>query len=274
MVDFGPEKFTVFGSTGFIGKNFVRYLRNRGHWVVTPRRNPDTETISCGGDLGHVVFAVGVTGDFRWRPFETVEAHVSRLAQLISVSKFQSWLVLSSARMYDAVPTGAPVNEEALFLVRPSADSLYDLSKLLGEALCLSLPSDNVRIARLSNVYGPGQSKNTFLGAIISELALNNTVQIQEDSKSTKDYVSIDDVCVALEYIALRGKHRLYNVAGGQAISHGELANALEYVSRGRVDFAPAGAIRRLPAIDITRAREEFGFCPRYLIDDLDRFFV
>ena len=73
--------FTVFGSSGYIGSHLVRHLIASGEEVATPMRGaPIGET-----HLGHVVYAIGLTADFRTRPFDTMAAHVTRLADILLI---------------------------------------------------------------------------------------------------------------------------------------------------------------------------------------------
>ncbi len=71
-----------------------------------------------------------------------------------------------------------------------------------------------------------------------------------------------------LELIALHGKERLYNVASGEATTHGALAEKL-FTAGYTVDFAESGKTRALPAINIGRIEQEFGRAPRSIINDL-----
>ena len=68
----------------------------------------------------------------------------------------------------------------------PTSDTVYDLSKLLGEALCPSQPQATVRVARLSNIVGSGQSEHTFLGALLSEVRRDGHVVVREAPLSSK----------------------------------------------------------------------------------------
>ena len=77
-VDRGP--FTVLGASGFIGGRLVRYLRSLGHSVLVPGRDDAHLT---GQPLGHLIYAIGVTADFRARPFDTMDAHVSVLSKAL-----------------------------------------------------------------------------------------------------------------------------------------------------------------------------------------------
>jgi len=256
---------TVLGASGFIGRNLVRHLRELGYDVATPGRG---DLADLGGSLGHVFYCIGLTGNFRDQPLATVEAHAGLLAGLLERTDFDSFVYFSSTRIYAHASSLQETTEGAAIRVRPSADTTYDLSKMLGEALCLSLDRPQVKVIRLSNVYGPGQSDATFLGSLLHDLRTAGKVVIGEAADSAKDYISIEDVVDVAEKIARAGAHRIYNVASGRPVSHGEIAQAA--MSAGlSCTFRPGGATRRFPAIDITRVTDEFAFAPRRLLDDL-----
>ena len=175
-----PVKFTVFGGSGFIGSHLVRHLTATGHEAVVAPRDVSADDLLNGPELGHVVYAIGTTGNFRENPHLAIEAHVDRLVELIRAGRYSSWLYLSSTRTYGRLPLDEPAGESKEIPIMPSADAIYDLSKLLGEAVCLAVDKPSVRIARLSNVYGSGQSSTTFLGAVLDELRKSHAVTIGE----------------------------------------------------------------------------------------------
>lgn len=258
-------RFTVLGSTGFIGRHLVMHLQSLGHDVLAPAR--DAQDLR-GQDLGHVIYAIGLTGNFRQQPAETIEAHVTQLQRLMHGADFLSWLYLSSTRVYGGYDGTAAVREDARLTVHPGLDGLYDLSKLLGESYCLAQENSTIRVVRLSNVYGAEQSTNTFLGSVMRDLAQNGEVEIGEDAGSAKDYVAIDDVVSLLPEIAQSGKQRLYNIASGINTTHGALADI--WTTCGyRVNFRENGEKRVFPPIDISRIQREFGASPRHITDDL-----
>jgi len=259
------SRFTVLGGRGFIGRHLVAHLRQQGHEVRAPARGEPF----AGQPLGHLIYAIGLTGDFRQRPFDTVEAHVGLLGRVLREAQFDSFLYLSSTRVYGGLPADALASEELALPQRPSLEGLYDLSKLLGEALCLAQPNPAIRVVRLSNVYGPGQSRHTFLQMLLDSLAQRGEVEIGEAPESSKDYVALADVLEMLPRIALQGRQRLYNLAAGEAVSHRQLADALQAAGAGRVRFAAAGVTRRFPRIDSGRLREEFAWQPRRLLEQL-----
>lgn len=259
-------RFTILGASGFIGGHLARHLVGRGWDVATPTRSELDDLDRTG--LGHVVDAIGLTADFRGRPFDTVEAHVGRLARLLDGASFESWLYLSSTRVYSGSSNDEAASESTPLVVMPSRDSLYDLTKLTGEALCLGHEDTRVRIARLSNVYGHGMSPVTFLGSILTELAATGSATIGEAPSSAKDYVAVEDVVDLIERIAVDGRYRLYNVASGRQVTHGELADFLVRSTGGDVRFASDAPARSFPMIDIARVRGEFGVSPRSVLDE------
>jgi nucleoside-diphosphate-sugar epimerase len=258
-------KFTIFGGTGFIGQYLNAHLLKQGHDVSLPAHNHNNLS---NQNLGHVIYAIGLTGDFRHRPLDAVDAHVCKLSKYLKGTQFFSFLYLSSTRVYQGLDGPDRAVETSSLSVRPDPDNLYNLSKLLGEAMCFSLRQDNIRVARLSNVYGTGQSKETFLGSIIADLQNSGGTTVQESANSSKDYVSVHDAVMLIEKIALQGQHTLYNLARGQNITHGQLAKILR-MSGYEVSFLPDAPTRCFPKIDTGRIDEEFSPSRVNILDTL-----
>lgn len=259
-------KFTVFGAGGFIGANLTRYLGQRGHEVITPSR---FELVSHTDHLGHVIYSIGLTGNFRQQPFETVDAHVIALAKRMQRASYDSWLYLSSTRVYGSSCTHG--READKICVSPSQDSIYDISKLLGESLCVALGRPEVRVARLANVYGVGQSRHTFLGSLLEDVGTGREIVIHEAPESSKDYIAISDVVSLIEKIALSGQHQMYNLASGTSTRHCDLADALRNLTTTSIKFLDGASRRSFPLIDVTRITDEFSFMPRHLLNDLSK---
>ena len=264
-------KFTVLGGSGFVGSHLARHLRDQGHTVDVPTR--DLEGV-FDSDLGHVIYAIGLTGDFRKRPFGAVEAHVCLLAKMLQKCRFESWLYLSSTRVYASLGSDQPAYENSAILVEPGLDSLYNLSKLMGESLCLACLEPTVRVARLSNVYGAGISTDTFLGSVIGDFRMHSKVTVNESPDSGKDYVNISEVAPLLEAISLHGSERVYNIASGITVTHRDLFEKISEITGFSVQYSVGGLTRIFPRVDISRVQSEFGFQPKNLLDTFDRFLI
>lgn len=254
-------RFTVFGSSGFIGSHARDKLVSSGFECLTPLRG---DSIISAENLGHVIYCVGLTADFRERPFDTVRAHVSYLADILKQAKFESFLYLSSTRVYQG--SKSTVEEATLTVRSHKSGDLYNLSKLLGESLCLSSGKQNVRIVRLSNVYGAGDSSINFLPSIIRDACQSGEVVLNTTLSSTKDYIAVSDVVGLLPIISLSGKQTIYNVASGTNVSNRAISNTLKECCKCTVSVAKGSPEVRFPRINIERIQHEFGFVATSLL--------
>jgi dTDP-L-rhamnose 4-epimerase len=158
-----------------------------------------------------------------------------------------------------------------------SADSVYALSKLEQERLCLMLGQAygiEATALRLFNVYGPRQPlMNPPAGvmAIFSARLLNESAPlINEDGEQRRDFVNVRDVVEAFS-LALRRPDvggRIFNVGSGAPVTIRALAE-LVAAALGRAHIAPSitgqhrsGDVRHCFA-DLKSAREVLGFAPR-----------
>lgn len=257
------DLITIFGASGFIGSQLVAELERRKVQHRDIRRDDKLPR----QHLGEVIYCIGVTADFRSKPFETVAAHVCKLAEVLRSCEFASFTYLSSTRVYAKHPATA-CEEDPLIVMPALADDLYNISKLMGESLTLNC-GKHTRVVRLSNVYGGDFDSENFLSTIVRDALTAGRVTLQKAPESAKDYVSIDDVVNLLIEIATRGGERLYNLASGNNVTNAELAAALRAETGCTIEFAPNAGRLAFPQINIERIRSEFGFTPRHLRNDL-----
>lgn len=253
---------TLIGGYGFVGRYLDAHLRATG-WTCEAISRNDKEIPQR--HLGHVFYCAGLTADFRERPFDTVEAHVSYLAQWLKFAKFDSLTYLSSTRVY---ANAASTSENATLLVNPAvAGDLYNLSKLMGESLCLQ-SGRSVRIVRLSNVYGLQMPEQNFLTEILSGAVRDKHVRFLSAPESEKDYISVRDVVTVLPRIALEGGGGIFNLASGVNVSNQMIADFL--TKAGVVcDFELNAPSIKFPRIDTQKIEVKFGGRTCDLVRDL-----
>jgi dTDP-L-rhamnose 4-epimerase len=158
-----------------------------------------------------------------------------------------------------------------------SAGSVYALSKLEQERLCLMLGSAygiETTALRLFNVYGPWQALASSRGGVmeifVSRLLSESAPLINEDGQQRRDFVHVRDVvdafALALKRPGVAGQ--VFNVGSGVPVTIGDLADRLA-LALGRAHVAPSvtgqhrpGDVRHCFA-DLTQARETLGFAPR-----------
>lgn len=159
---------------------------------------------------------------------------------------------------------------------QPMPSSIYGATKLAQEhilsAWCRSY-GVNAKIARLQNVYGPGQSLvNAYAGvvALFARLAkAGQTIYLYEDGKIIRDFIFCDDVVEAL--IRMLDS----DCVSGKVIDIGTgIETDLMQVAQFIADYyhAPepvvSGEFRngdvRCAACDVSRAKEMLNFEARY----------
>jgi nucleoside-diphosphate-sugar epimerase len=261
------SSFTILGASGFIGSALVAWLKSQDHIVHAVTRASLPALLFGRRPAGHVIDCIGLTGDFRSRPLDTAEAHVGLVARCLSELRFQSFLLLSSTRVY--CRASATHEDTALPTVPADPSDLYNLTKLAGEALCLANRRPDIRVARLSNVYGASVPAETFLGQVLRAGHRNGEVVFRQSAASAKDYVSLAAVVRLLPTIAAAGRQRIYNIAAGDNTSHATIADRLTELTGWRTSFdTDAPTLRHLP-IDTTRLDAEFGPTSSNLSADL-----
>lgn len=259
--------FTILGASGFIGAALVAWLESHDQVVHAVTRAVLPVLLARRRPAGHVIDCIGLTSDFRVRPLDTAEAHVGLVAHCLADLQFNSFLLLSSTRVY---ARASATHEEAALPAMPADPSdLYNVTKLAGEALCLVDPRPTTRVVRLSNVYGIGMPAETFLGQVLREGRETGGVVFRQSPASSKDYVSTSAVVRLLPAIATTGQHRIYNVAAGCNTSHAAIAYCLRDVTGWHTSFASdVPTVRHLP-IDTARLDAEFGPTASDLVTDL-----
>ena len=257
--------FTIFGGNGFIGSNIVQKLKEDNIEFYIPSKNDET---IFGKDLGNIIYCAGLTSDFRQRPYDTVEAHVSYLSKVLKNTNFESFVYISSTRVYFDSTEGS---EAATLSVNPNnLDDLFNLSKLMGESLCLNSQKNNVKIIRVSNVCGNDFGSDNFIYSIIKDAVDRKEIILNTTLASEKDYIRIGDVVNMILAISRNGNEGIYNVASGRNISNGVITNIIKEITHCTVKVSEKAIPIKFPVIQINKIKEEFNFVPLE-IEDLIR---
>ena len=244
-------QFTVIGASGFLGSKVLTALTAAGHDVYAPARNdPGLFT----RPLGRVFYCAGLTGDFITRPFDTVEAHVTLLAKLLQTATYDRLVYLSSTRLYDSLGANGGNEADTLALDPALPRSVYDLSKALGENLCLNQSGGRAVVARLSNVFAADPAASGFLSELLIRAKTERDIELNVSPNGGRDYIHADDAVAALLALDASDLTGIVNIARGEVVTNAELAGV----------FGAAGWSLRLtgqrgvtppPVCDVTRLK-------------------
>jgi dTDP-L-rhamnose 4-epimerase len=176
----------------------------------------------------------------------------------------QHGIVYPNQRSYENLSQGqfdpvCPVCQEVVDLVATTEAapfkpmSVYGLTKQVQEQALLMFAHTrgiNGFGLRYQNVYGPGQSlKNPYTGilAVFSNLARQNqTIEIYEDGKESRDFVYIDDIVDAtIRSLNFTGKFTgALNVGSGQPTSVLDVAMNIKTYFKSESQIKISGAFR------------------------------
>ena len=254
---------TVLGSTGFIGSNLVLKLKEKGIKYYAPSREENI----FGKQLGHVIYCIGLTADSRFRPFDTIEAHVSILKNILQNCFFDSLVYLSSTRVY--IHSNSTKETDLIPIQVNDSSDIFNSSKLLGESIALHSGRKNIKVVRLSNFYGNNYNANTFLDSIMRDAVMKGEVLLHTTPDSAKDYIGIGYVTDMLIKISLEGEKNIYNIASGQNTSNQEIMLALQQRTSCRYKYSEIVKKIVYPPIDISRITSEFGKNVSSLLEDI-----
>ncbi len=256
---------TIFGNSGFIGTNLKNFCHKKNIKTFLPKKNQ----FRFKKNLGHIIYCIG-TGEAKKKPIKAVRSNFEILKEIIENNKFKSLTYLSTTRVY--LHNKKTSENDEIFHDLSDESILFSLIKLSAEQLCLNLKNKNIRVIRLTNTYGHYFTKQLYLlPALIRGAKKNKKINITINKNSLKNYLHIDEALPIILAVALRGKSRLYNLAGAKRFKFIDIAKAIQKKIKSKIILSNQKIILNDPIININRIRKEFKFNPkRNLLSDID----
>jgi nucleoside-diphosphate-sugar epimerase len=224
-----------------------------------------------------VVLTVGLSG--RDSASNPVNAHrlnvksAETVGEVVRKVGVERLVFMSTFAVY-----GSPPVKRISESVTPQPNSEYGRTKLAAEKTLTRLRAHglDVRILRPCGTYGPlrlgkgSQSAQLFESLLVG--AVNNVaLRIQASSKTADEYVYVKDLGKAISLAALadvESNNFIFNVGAGLMTNARQLCQAVRRVVPGaRLTIEPVSGETvspPLPALDISRIRETFGFAPEF----------
>ncbi len=285
-------KILITGGAGFIGSNFIFYMREQ---------RPDDELLcldklTYAGNLATLESVMDKPG-FRfihadiadreavYRIFEqekpeiavnfAAESHVDRSIEnpslFLQTNIMGTQVLLDACRKYgieryhqvstDEVYGDLPLDRPDLFFTEATplhTSSPYSASKASADLLCSAyhrtygLP---ITISRCSNNYGPYQFPEKLIPLMIANALADKPLPVYGAGMNVRDWLYVEDHCAAIDLILQNGKcGEVYNIGG-----HNEMRN----IDIVKTILAILGKTERL----ITYVADRKGHDMRYAID-------
>ena len=251
-------KILITGGAGFIGSNFIFYMR---------KKHPDYQLIcldklTYAGNLATLAPAMedpnfkfiradiadreAVYGIFETEKPDVVvnfaaESHVDRSIEnpaiFLETNVMGTQVLLDACRKYgiqryhqvstDEVYGDLPLDRPDLFFTETTplhTSSPYSASKAGADLLCgayhrtFRLP---VTISRCSNNYGPYQFPEKLIPLMIANALAEKPLPVYGEGLNVRDWLYVEDHCAAIDLILEKGEvGQVYNIGG-----HNEMRN-------------------------------------------------
>jgi len=236
---------SVFGSTGFIGENFIKMFPKKTIRISREDRAPKSKNI---------LYFISTVDNYNVFDNLTldIDTNLRILCEVLQYCKdvditfnfISSWFVygkidLPAREDYKCNPTG-----------------FYSITKKAGEDLLISFCKTfgvNYRILRLCNVLGNGDSKVSIkknaLSFLVKKLKENEEIFLYDNGTPIRDIMHVSDVCEAINLICEHGeKNSVYNIGSGQPTQIGDIIDeAKKYLgSKSEIKYKDAPEFHKL----------------------------
>lgn len=198
------------------------------------------------------------------------------VGKILFNNRFKSFTLVSSTRVYFANEKNKTGEEEFIKIKPNNKDFLYNSLKIAAENLCLSLDNNNIKVVRISNLYGNNFTNQSYiLPTWIKDSINKKTISLLINKNSTKDYIFVDDAFDVILKIIKKSKYRLYNIASGKNIKLSKILKEIKNCTNCKIRYKKNSKLIREPKINIDRIKREFNFkVKNNLIDSISQLIV
>ena len=258
-------QYVVIGSAGFIGTYLKHALQAEGVDRNVVDLSDSTASKKLGGivDGKSCVYCAnggsgqnGLGASENLRLLEPFLAVADRCAHVT---------YLSSDMVY---PYDVTVTEDLV----PDPDTGYGEMHAAREEALISAVGSRLMIARIAQVYGPGDTHNAYGPCrMLREALLGGPIVVRGRGEERRDHIQIQDAVTLLTSLIRSEAMGIFNIATGQAVSFEDVAKYVQSIVPCDINYEP----RRVPIkhrdFDVSKLRERFpDFRPQTMnLDDM-----
>ena len=299
-------RILITGGSGFIGTHLTKFLLAKNHIVTIFDNfsNSSKDSMSFFVEKGveiiegdimnhneifnatknkevviHLAAKISVSESMK-NPIETFEVNVEGTKNVLNACEknhIKKFIASSSAAVYGEGDNNSPLNENSKTLpISPYGESKLKMEKEIREFK--SKHNMKCIILRFFNIYGEGQTPE-YAGVItkfIERIKQSKPLEIFGDGLQTRDFISIEDIINSIYCAISTDKSGTYNIASGKTTSIKELAEYMVFLAGKKLkihNIEPLKGDIKNSQADITLAKKELGFSPKFKLDKIKELF-
>ncbi|MFC4599685.1 dTDP-glucose 4,6-dehydratase [Cohnella hongkongensis] len=292
----------VTGGAGFIGSNFVRYMRSQHedyHLVnidlLTYAGNPDNllgmenwpnyrfmQADISDARVMETIVGEGFDAIINFAAESHVDRSIADPGLFVRTNVTGTQVLLDLARKYN-VPRFVQISTDEVYGTlgdvglfseeTPLApNSPYSASKAGADLLVRAYHETygmDVNVTRCSNNYGPYQFPEKLIPLMVNKALLDQPLPVYGDGLNVRDWLYVEDHCRAIDLVLHNGKKgEVYNIGGNNERTNLQVVRTI-LKELGKPDSLIRFVEDRLGhdrryAIDASKIRRELGWQPQY----------
>jgi len=230
------DKISVFGATGFVGSRYCQLSSRECVKIERDSRKPESDD---------VLYFISTTDNYHvFNDLKIdIETNLMVLMELLEELRDSKGVINFVSSWFVYGETALPATEESYC----SPKGFYSITKYAAEELLISFCRTvgvNYRIFRLCNVYGAGDSgvskKKNALQYLIDEMKSNRDINLYHDGIFYRDYMHVDDVCVAIDLCVNEAPYDcVINIGSGEKILFRDVMEIAKCELDSKSEFIP-----------------------------------
>lgn len=196
------KRIILTGASGYIGKNFISFIKNKKIRVIKLKTKKVTKIKNFPKNISHFIHL-----GFDMRKMNCDQKNqLNILNKIIKESKKKKFkIIFLSSSCY------GKINNRKLF-----SNNTYQLVKQKCENDLLKNKDINYNILRVFNVYGPNQKKGNLIADAISKVKKQKSINII-NGKSKRDFIHVKDISEAIyRTITNNASNGIYEIGSGK----------------------------------------------------------